>query len=247
MSSLGVFTNTFTAQKVVTMAERKAGGPGYHLNTSGSEDLTAPAYVQLQAILDHQAQRRHWPFRHDARTLTLNSRITALPLDFWRAAFNQAFLVDVNGVRSVLPIIGLSDFHSEISSVSWQQGTTTATGRPQYITIFKHQGTSGGGTGEGKIIADVTPDTTYYLELHYDPMASPLSAITSVPWFPWSQWLIEALVCDLYLSQDDSRYQLAAMSRDKLMREILDSLSDPGQRGAAIGYDPLRYVRPMRF
>lgn len=244
MAQLNALTQSLTAQQIVTLAERKAGGPGYHLNASSVEALDAPAYIQLQVILDQLALTQDWPFRHDALTLTCASQIVALPLDYWRSSFTNAYLLDSSGLRlGPIPIRGHEDFHDALP----QALASGVTGTPSFLSIQKNRGAANGGSGAGQIVFDVAPARTFYLELHYDPIASPLSAISSKPWFPYSQYLVQALLCELYLAQDDTRMVAAASERERLWAQIRRGQSDAGQRSAAVGYDAGFYRAPRVF
>jgi hypothetical protein len=240
--ALDVFTNTFTAQKIVTLAERRAGSPGLHLNSTPIEAIDAPAYLELQAILDHLAQNFDWPFRDDALTLNVSTRTTILPDDYWNTWFTEAYVIHPDtGVRTPLYILGRAEFHSRMSPAN------VTTGMPTIASIMKHRGAAALGTPEGVLLVDLAPDRTYPIELHYNPQAVPLAAITSIPWFPYSQYLIESLLVKLYFNQDDSRAASAAAERERLWMEIRRAQSDAGQRGQQVQYDPLVYRQPLRL
>lgn len=240
--ALDVFTNTRTAQQIVASAERRAGGPGYHLNTSGVEDLTAPAYVELQMLLDTLATTENWPFRDDAVSIAVSTRTTVLPPDFWAMVITEAYVIDADtGGRSPLYLLGRKEFFARVTPAN------SAVGMPSTGTIMKNRGAAAAGTPNGTLIVDLSPDKAYLVEIHYNPIASPLAAITTKPWFPYHEYLVEALLVKLYFAQDDTRADGSRQERDRIMRKIRHAQADPGQRGHQVDYDPLRYRPPLQL
>ena len=230
--ALAAFTQSLTAQQIVRQADQEAGSPGLYLNTSGTEDLTAPAYVRLQALLDHEAQSGDYPFRNDRLTITVSSRLTTLPSDFWRATFPDARIYDQAGNALPLRILGEGDFHAILTDAS------TSTGMPTAAGVMLNRGSAQAGTPEGVLIVEPAPDGPYQVELPYQPLSLPLGTISSKPWFPYSLYLIKALACELFVNQDDTRMVPVAMERDRLKREIQRTQHGPGMRNARLGMSP---------
>lgn len=244
MPALNVQTRARTAQQIVAAAEIRSGNPNRHLDpSSGSEALTAPAYVALQGILDTLEQSYDWPFTDDATTITISTRTTTLPLDFWRVTFASAFLTDPeSGGRFPIPLIGHEEFHRQLTP------STHGTGQPVRLTVFKNLGYANGVQApQGSIMADPVPNKPYYLELHYNPMRIPLAGITTIPWFPWSEYLTEALLVKIYFMEDDTRVAGAIAERDRLLAVIRQGMSDAGQRPAAIRLSSTHYRTPVRL
>src|SRR5882724_8104782 len=100
--ALSAFDGVLTAAQIVAAARRRAGSPDLQLDpTSGLEVLTAPAYVELQMLLDHLALAWDWPFARIARSIPLLSRTVTLPTEFWRVSINDSmWVVDCNGDRT---------------------------------------------------------------------------------------------------------------------------------------------------
>jgi hypothetical protein len=238
--ALDAFTRGLTAQQIVRAADLDAGSPWLYLD-SGSEALTAPAYVRLQAILDEIALNQDSPFQNDRLTITVADRLTELPSDFWRATFTEAYIYDQAGNRLPLRIMGEGDFHASLSDAG------TFTGMPEAIGLMLNRGSANGGTPEGVVIAEPSPDRAYEVELPYQPLALPLGAITSVPWYPHSLYLIKCLACELFTNQDDSRFMTAQQERDRLERRIQRSQHGPGMRNARLAMNPEVFRRPVRL
>jgi hypothetical protein len=242
MAQIAAFTQVLTAQAIVQAADREAGSPGLYLTSAGTETLAAHAYVALQSLLDHLAQAWDWPFRNDALSLQVSTRTTELPSDYWRATFNGAFLVDpITNRRYPLQLLGSQEFHEGL--IPAEEGT----GRPSSVQIIKNSGSATGGSPHGVLYTDIVPDRTYFIELHYSPLAVPLAAITTKPWFPWSYYLIKALAVELFVHQDDNRRADVAAERDRLFRDIRRSLSEPGQRANRVRYNTSVFRDPVRI
>jgi hypothetical protein len=239
--AVAAFTQTLTAQQIVRQADDDAGSPGKYLDVTGVESLTAPAYVRLQALLDHEAQSGDYTFRNDRLTITVSSRVTTLPSDFWRATFPEAWLYDSAGNRQPLRIMGEGDLHAHLSDAS------KGTGQPSACGILLNRGAAQGGTPEGALLVEPAPDRAYRVELPYQPLALPLGTITSKPWFPYALWLIKALAVELFVNQDDTRMMPVALERDRIKREIQRTQHGPGMRNAQLGMHPTVFRTPLRF
>lgn len=231
--ALDAFGGVLTAQQLVAAARRRAGSPDLHLNPDGSEDLNAPAYVELQMLLDHLALAWDWPFARVAVSLSLTARATVLPHQFWRVSINDPlWIVDCNGNRTRCPLADEGTFFNTISTPS------EVMGRPEKFWIQKSSQT---------LFVDPKPDQTYLGEFHFQPWQPPLDDITSKPWFPWSEYLVSALAVKLCLNQDDSRADKEALLAVTLMKAIRGSLSEQGERTATVQLSPLVYRRPLQL
>lgn len=116
---------------------------------------------------------------------------------------------------------------------------------PNSIFVMKNAGAAEGGTPAGVLYTDMVPDRTYQVELHYSPLATPLTAITQKPWFPWSYYLVKAVAVELFTHQDDSRRADVAAERDRIFRDIRRSLAEPGQRAPMIRYSSRVFRNPL--
>lgn len=219
-------SSNLTAQAIVRAADREAGDGGLYLDSAGAENLTAHAYVKLQVLLDQLALSGDWTFRKDALSLQISSRSTALPSDFWQASFTDAFMIHpTSGDRRPVRILDSEAFHRQL------RPSTQCDAPPEVCCLVKNQGAANGGaTPSGVLMVDPVWSTTYWLELHYSPLAIPLAAITTKPWFPYAHYLIKALAVELLTMQDDPRAVGVAQERDRLYREIRMSQGDVGQR-----------------
>ena len=183
-----------------------------------------------------------WPFRNDAVTIQVSSRSTELPSDYWAATFNGAYLIDpATGSRQTVQLLAPQAFHDSLITLD------SGTGMPRAISILKNAGSAVGGTPQGVVYTDIVPDKTYLLELHYSPLALPISAISGKPWFPWTLYLIKAVAVELFVHQDDNRRADVAAERDRLFRDIRRSLSDPGQRSGQVRYNLSVFRSPLRL
>lgn len=239
--ALAAFSQSFTAQQIVQQADRDAGSPGLYLDSTGVESLTAPAYVRLQALLDHEALTADNVYRNDRLTITVSSRLTTLPSDFWRATFPEAWIYTTAGVRLPLRIMGEGDFHSVLTDAS------QSTGMPEAIGFMLNRGAAQAGTPEGVLISEPSPDRAYQVELPYQPVATPIGAITARVWCPYSLYLIKALACELFVNQDDTRMGPVALDRERLKREMQRSQHGPGMRNARVGMSPSVFRPVLRI
>jgi hypothetical protein len=230
LAALG--SSNLTAQAIVRAADREAGSPALYLNASASEALDAHAYVKLQMILDQLALSGDWPHRYDATTIQIQGRTTSLPSDFWHATFSDLYWIHPDsGNRLPVRLVDRHVFHELI------RPSTQTDGPPEIACIVKNQGAADGGSSPtGVIMVDPVWSTNYWLELHYSPLAIPLAAITTKPWFPYAHYLTKALAVELLTHQDDQRAIGVAQERDRLYREIRQSQGDAGQRPRAIGF-----------
>ena len=251
MAQIAAFTQVLTAQQIVEAADREAGSPGLYLDPQtglapvATFSTTMPrthAYCVLQSILDHLAQAWDWPFRNDALTIQVSTRTTELPSDYWRATFNGAYIIDpVTNRRLPLQLLASQDFHDGL--VPSESGS----GQPSSIQIIKNSGSAVAGSPHGIVYVDIVPDRTYFVELHYSPLALPLTNITTKPWFPWSMYLIKAVAVELFIHQDDSRRSDVAAERDRLFRDIRRSLAEPGQRSGQVRHNANVFRTPIRI
>lgn len=239
---LDPFSGVFTAQQIVGMAERRANNPGLYLQASdGLEGIAAPAYLELQSILDTLALTETFTFTRTALDIPITGRINELPTvnngsatGYWRIGFSDPCWIvpnDNSNGRTRFHLLDAEQFHTR-----FEDG---ATGTPQIGYINRSNGT---------LIVDPAPNQSFTLELHFYPWQIPLSAISDRPWFPYTEYLVEALLCKLYLAQDDQRFQAAMLNRDGLMRKIKRSLGDDRDRASAIlQLDPTFYRTPIQF
>lgn len=231
--ALSAFEGVATAQQIVAAALRHAGSPDLHLDSNGNETLDAPAYIELQWLLDHLAMAHDWPFTRTALSVPILSRENPLPATFWRASVDDPlWLVSCDGTRSRVHLDDEGEFFSALP------GTGSPEGTPTRFWIQKSSQT---------LFVDPVPEQAYVGEFHFQPWQVPLSAIDSRPWFPWSEYLVAALAVKLCLNQDDSRAAAEQLRADKLMKEIRHSLSDQGERTSQVRLNPNVYRRPLRL
>jgi hypothetical protein len=236
-------SSNLTAQAIVRAADREAGNPGLYLNASGSEGIDAHAYVKLQAILDDLALSGDWPFRQDATTIQIQGRTTSLPSDYWHATNANLYWIHPDtGNRLPVRLVDRETFHGMI------RPSTQTDGPPELACIVKNQGAADGGSSPtGVIMVDPVWSTNYWLELHYSPLAVPLAATSSKPWFPYTHYLIKALAVELLTHQDDQRAIGVAQERERLYAKIRQSQGDPGQRPRHLGFSRDVFRPPVRI
>lgn len=233
MPQLDAIANVRTAQEIVAIAEAKANYPGKHLNASGDEALDAPAYRELQSILDQLALTQTFTFTRSALDFYITGRNNTLPSNFWRVGFSDpCWIVNVDGTqRNRFFLLDAQDFHTR-----FQDG---ATGTPQYGYINRNT---------GDLTVDPAPDREFILELHFYPWQPTLESVEARPWFPFTQYLVHSLLCEIYLSQDDTRMQVSQMERARLMKEIKGSLGDDRDRASnTLQLDPIWYRNPVEL
>lgn len=226
--ALNAYTAGRTAQQIVAQCEVTCGSPGLHL-VSGSEGITAPAYVQLNEILTSLYTQHEWPFLASAANVAIASRENSLPTDYWRARFHDPLILINGDSRTTLALMTPEAFfHAGLNAV-------TATGTPTRFTIDKQR---------SSYYVDCIPDRTYNGELHYYKYVARLTAITDVPTFPDSQLLIQ-LLCAWYFQRDDDaeRWQIAKAENVEAVARIKASLSEDSDGDNTL-LDP-RVFRPM--
>lgn len=214
--ALNAYTAGRTAAQIVAQAEQTCGHPGLHL-VSGSEAITAPAYVQLNEILTSLYTQHEWPFLATAANVVISARENSLPTDYWRARFSDPLILIDGDSRYTLPLLDPSAFyHAGLSS-------TTATGKPTRFTIDKNR---------SSFFVDCIPDQSYNAELHYFKYIARLTAITDVPMFPDSALLIQ-LLCAWYYQRDDdpNRWQMAKAEGAEAIARIRASLTEDSDGG----------------
>lgn len=242
--ALAVFTrSTLAANVIVRAADLEAGSPGLYLTPAGSETLDAPAYVKLQQLLDHYAMSFDWPFRDDAVSLQVSTRATTLPSDYWSATYTACEITD--------PSSGASWSIPLLDERSWTESIVPSdnggVGIPSALHVYKNHGAAEGGTPEAVLYTNIVPDKTYWIDLHYEPQATPLAAITTKPWFPYAHALTKALAVELFTNQDDPRAVAVAQERDRLFREIRRKQAGPGERGAMVRYSAMCFRPTLRI
>lgn len=226
--ALNAYTAGLTAQKIVAQCEQTCGWPGLHL-VSGSEVITAPAYVQLNEILTSLYTQHEWPFLATAANVVIASRENSLPVDYWRARFHEPLiLIDGDDRRTLSLLEPAQFFHMGLAS-------TTATGRPTRFTIDKNR---------SSFYVDCIPDRSYNAELHYYKYVARLTAITDVPMFPDSGLLIQ-LLCAWYYQRDDdqTRWQIAKAEGAESVARIKASLTEDSDGGNTL-LDPRVFRSP---
>jgi hypothetical protein len=226
--ALNAYTAGRTAQQIVAQAEQTCGHPGLH-QVSGTEGITAPAYVQLNEILTSLYTQHEWPFLASATNVVISARENSLPLDYWRARFVEPLVLIDGDSRITLMLLAPEAFyHSGLSS-------TTATGRPTRFTIDKQR---------SSFFVDCLPDRSYNAELHYYKYVARLTAITDVPLFPDSQQLIQML-CAWYYQRDNDpeRWQIAKAENVEAIARIKASLTEDSDGGNDL-LDPRTFRTP---
>jgi hypothetical protein len=205
--------------------------------------LDAPAYAELQMILDQLALVENFTFTRQAIDFYINARINSLPtwnngavpVGYWRIGFSDpAWLMSVNDPaldRSRIAFLDAEQFHAR-----FHDGET---GRPTVAYINRSNGT---------ILVDPAPDQLYVMEIHCYPWQAALVDPTTRPWFPYSEYLVEALLTKLYLALDDSRRQDSAALQAAIMKRIKQSLGDERDHASAsLTLDPVFYRRPIEL
>ncbi len=244
MPDLDVFANVFTAKQIVTLAERLANNPGLNLTPNGVEPGTtsyivnpmvdAPAYAFLQSHLDHLAVTQNFTFKRTAIDFYITGRANSLPSNFWRVGFaDPCWIVAQGGQndRTRFYLLDADEFHTR-----FQDGIV---GRPLIGYINRDS---------GDLLVDPAPEQTYILELHYYPWQPALATVNDRPWLPHTRYLVNSLLCDLYLNSDEQRWQIADRERTTLMKQIKGSMGDDKDRASAtIQLSPQFYSPPMEL
>jgi hypothetical protein len=247
--ALDPFSGQMTAAQIVATAESLANNPGKHLNAAGDEGSSigatgeapfdALAYMILQNHLDHLALTETFTFTRTALDITIDARINELPtinngasIGYWRIGFSDpAWIVGTDGGRQRFYFLDAQQFHDV-----FQDGII---GKPIYGYVNRSAGT---------LTVDPAPDTAYTLELHFYPWQPGLLDIDARPWFPFPEYLVQALLYYLYYAQDDTRRNDAKQNMAIMMKQIKGGMGDERDRASmTVQLDPLVYRTPMRF
>lgn len=235
---LDPFSGVQTAQEIVRTAEQLSNYPGKNFtalgnegsDSSGNAPFTALSYVVLQNHLDHLALTQNFTFTRTALDIDISARNNSLPtinngatLGYWRVGFSDpAYIVSQNGQRSPFYLLDVKQFHDR-----FQDGII---GTPLYGYINRANGT---------ITVDPAPDNAgYQLELHFYPWQPGLADIGSRPWFPYSEYLVQALLYYVYTANDESRRADAAQKMAVMLKEIKGSTGDERDRPGQLTLDP---------
>jgi hypothetical protein len=213
--------------------------PDLHLDIDGEESVNAPAYQELQTILDHLSLAWDWPFARTVCTFTISGRSANLPSNFWRIGFQDPlYVLDESGARSRLVLQAPDKWHDMLGQPD-SEGDA-GLGRPERGWLRKDN-------GQGILYVDPIPDQTYTVEIHFYPWQCALTDPSDRPWFPYSHYLVSRLASVLALSQDDSRAQSEFQLAEKMMQEIRRSISDQDTRGRSIPLSRSTYRSPLRL
>jgi hypothetical protein len=225
--TLTAYTAGLSAAKIVAQCEALSHYPGLNL-VSGSEVITAPAYVALNEILTSLYTRHEWPFLATAANVVIASRENSLPVDFWRARFSHPLVLIDGDQRKTLALMSPEDFfHQGLNAV-------TATGTPSRYTIDKNR---------SSYFVDCVPSESFNGELHYYKLPTRLTATTDVPMFPDSSLLVQLLSAWYYQQQDDTRYQMAKMEAAEAFAQVKASLYEDSD-GQTTLLDPRVFRSP---
>lgn len=239
--ALDPFSGVQTARQIVATAEGLANYPGKNLTANGNEGsdssptpgdapFTALAYVILQNHLDHLALTQNFTFTRTALDIDITARNNNLPtinngasIGYWRVGFSDpAYIVsNDNTQRSPFYMLDVKQFHDR-----FQDGII---GTPQFGYINR---------AEGTITVDPAPDQVYTLELHFYPWQPGLADVDARPWFPYSEYLVQALLYYLYYQDDDSRRQDAKQNMMEMMKQIKGGTGDERDRPGRLDLDP---------
>lgn len=173
---------TLTAQQIVTQACQIAKCPGFT-----SQAGQALNYILAELATNHD----FWIIR---KTTTINitgsSPSYSLPTDYFRA---KEVFYTVNGVPFFLNQISLEDYDSAIQNTGGASYPFSYATDPNSALIYFFP---------NPVISAAV--TLRYQSLPAD-IATPQSSST-VPWFPYSRYLVHAVATELMKITDDSRY-----------------------------------------
>ena len=226
------------------MCERRASNPGLHLTAAGADPVTysammeTPAYAGMQMILDHLSSVKTFTFTRKALDIYITARNNELPTDYWRIGFSDpGFIYPTEGDRSQFIFLDAQQFHQR-----YQEGPT---GVPRVGYVNRNNEATVGGS----LTVDPPPDRPYILELHYYPYQARLVDVDTKPWFPFTQYLVNALLRDTYyVSEDDQRWAQADAMCTRLMKEISSSIGDDRDRASmSVTLDPTVYSPPIEL
>lgn len=233
--ALDAYTAGPSAQTIVAQVELIAGSPALNLNpstkaapTSSSELNATAAYVWLNELLTELYTTREWPFLETAANLVIAARENALPTDFWRTRFPDPLIIIDGTQRRQLAQLSPEEFFSSNVTAS------PPTGPPNMFMIDKNR---------SSFFVNPIPDKSYNAELHYVKYIPRLTAITDVPLFPHSSYLIQAMLAKYYQHQNDDRYASAQAEAAQILQQITAQAFEERDTNSVVPFDNHHFIQ----
>lgn len=210
---------TLTASQICSQAQQIAKCPGF----------SAQAGTALNYILAELAT--NYDFHIIRKTTTINitgaSAGYPLPTDYFRA---KELFYTTNGVPFYLNQIPLEEYDSLIQNTGGASYPYSYATDPNSMTIFFYP--------NPVISASVT---MRYQSLPAD-ITTPQSS-SSVPWFPYSRYLVHALATELMKITDDARFGQFAREGEAMLTSYMKMDNDDQNYAAQVKLDR-RYFKP---
>lgn len=246
---MAVPAGRLTFQQIRDLAVRKAGNPqlGVPLTNGPS-----PATLYLVNILYDLYTQYEWPFLFKTVPLLLTTSSFTLPSDFYESQDdNSLIILNTNGLQqgAIVLEVAADEFYG--------MAATQAVGTiPLYWTAERTTGqgllfpdcSGNTSTAQFRYRAIPVPETTPPPDTNWPvPPGVGESAINAViPTFPWSSYLIQALMVECLGYERDPRYGDEAMKLEKMKKEVLQGSSVFRASSATIPLDPDVFRRPFR-
>lgn len=206
-----MITGNLTRKQIVDRALRKAG------NTALASSPDYDAQTWLGQILFDLYMGYRWPWLEAATTITLNDTTTALSVSFGKPIGDDSFTVQtINGVSSP-QVIRFAD--SEAFQRLLDLNPTT-TGVPQVWTLVYS-------TTNSSPSVQVWPNpigagVTAQLRFQSMPAEIPVDTTgdSTIPTFPWHDYLIQALYVAALEYEFDSRSTTESQKRELMLDRV---------------------------
>src|SRR5882724_3894330 len=213
-----------TRKQIIDLATRKAGNTQLGANSSIAG---ADAQTWLNQILFDLYTQYNWPFLNSQVALNFTGASFSLPTDFLKAVDDFSLEVQtVNGASQQFFVAEVDRATFEAASFATQAGVSS--GLPRIWTADRN-------LGQGLLFPSAA-GTTVTAVLRYQLLPSDIDVTTAgdntIPTFPWSFLLVQALYVQVLGFEGDGREE---SERQSLMRGL------EGVRQAA---QPLRAQEP---
>lgn len=211
------------------------------LNRAGNRALDTDAISWLQEILFDLATLYDWPMLMRTATVAITGPTVTLPT-LVEGAFYQTqddaslkpLTWDGQAIAGTAPILEVDRQRFDLLH------DPAALGQPVWWTVDRDAG-----------VGYVTPNPvghTLAAQLRYKYVPFPFTTLddAAVPWFPWHNYLIQAVYCDALAHERDPRYDQAVADREAMLIRIRRGSSPRHAQSTVVPLDPAVFGTPFR-
>lgn len=225
-----------TASQICNTSRNIAGCPGY----------TAISGQALNEVLADICESYDFDYARGIASFNFNISLTGgpavagggpypLPTDWLRADFGDVFFMD-QGVPHRLV---------SVDQYQWDMMVQQA-GLQSYPTIYTTflEGYPAGAGGPPVMFVYTPPQSNYPVTARYRRQMPDITApetSSTTPWFPYTQYLVEATAAKLFRTTDDARFEQFERTRLATMSRILKMANDNSGRAKTVKLDQRRF------